>query len=186
MVAAALRHNFGLRIDRYVVIHFGAFEAAVDAIGGIEVEVPRAIYDTAYPAPGGGTMAVDIPAGWVHLDGAAALIYARTRHQDSDFARMRRQQDILLAIRDKLFSAEVLPYLPGLAQVSLDLARTDLMLEEVGLLGCAGVGIGPEGITRLTIDGSLTTPYTTREGAAVLKPVMEKILPLLDLFNSGE
>jgi len=131
-------------------------------------------------------LAVDIPAGRVHMDGATALIYARTRHQDSDFGRMRRQQEILLAVRDKLFSWEVLPYLPGLAQVTLSLARTDLSLDEVALLGCVGERIGRDRITRLVIEGSLTQPYTTGEGASVLKPVIEKILPLLEIFNSGE
>ncbi len=60
-----------------------------------------------------------------------------------------------------------------------------------GLLGVTHVSgsrvrIGRERITTLVIEGGLTTPYTTSEGAAVLMPVMERILPLLEIFNSGE
>ena len=131
-------------------------------------------------------MAVDIPAGQVHMDGATALIYARTRHQDSDFSRMRRQQDVLFAIRDKLFSFEVLPYLPGLARATFSSVRSNLTWDDVSLLGCVGPKIARDSITRLVIDGSLTVPYTTSEGASVLMPVMDKILPLLAVFNSGQ
>ncbi len=131
-------------------------------------------------------MVVDIPAGQVHMDGPTALIYARTRHQDSDFSRMRRQQDVLMAIRDKIFSPLVLPHLPALTQVILSSARTNLSLEDIGLLGCVGPGIDRANITRLVIDGTLTTSITTDDGASVLKPQLEKILPLLEAFNSGE
>jgi len=186
MLAAAVSHNFGLRIDRHAVINFSSFEAAVDAIGGVDIFVSQAIHDTQYPARGGGTMVVDIPAGQVHMDGPTALIYARTRHQDSDFSRMRRQQEVLLAIRDKVLSPLVLPHLPALTQVIFSSVRTDLSLEDIGLLGCVGPGIDRGSITRLVIDGNLTTSFTTEDGASILKPNMEKILPLLEAFNTGE
>ncbi|MBI4771387.1 MAG: LCP family protein, partial [Chloroflexi bacterium] len=186
MLAAAVAHNFGLRIDRIVVINFASFERAVDAIGGIDINVARAIHDPLYPTDEGGTMVVDIPAGPVHMDGATALIYARTRHQDSDFNRMSRQQEVLMAIRDKVLSPQVLPYLPALAQVAFTTVRTDLSPGDLGLLGCVGPQIDRNNILRLIIDSRLTTPYTTPDGAQVLEPQMDKILPLLEAFNSGE
>ncbi|MBI3760334.1 MAG: LCP family protein, partial [Chloroflexi bacterium] len=138
--------TFNLRIDRFAVINFGAFENAVDTIGGIDVDVPKAIHDTRYPAGDGVTMVVDIPAGPVHMDGATALIYARTRHQDGDFARMRRQQQVLMAIRDKLLSPEALPYLPALAEALYNTVYTDLTLDDMGLLGCVAPQINREAI----------------------------------------
>lgn len=186
LLGDSLSRNFGLRIDRFVVVNFYAFEQAVDAVGGLDIDVPKAIHDKAYPAPGGGTMVVDIPAGRVHMDGATALIYARTRHQDSDFGRMRRQQDILMAMRDKVFSVEVLPVLPNLTQLLLSSVHTDLGLEDIGLLGCVGPRIERQAIRQLVIDGSLTRSFTTSGGAQVLLPNMDAILPLLVDFNVGE
>lgn len=186
LLSETVSRNFGIRIDRFVVINFGAFEQAVDAVGGIDIDVPKAIHDEAYPAPGGGTMVVDIPAGPVHMDGATALIYARTRHQDSDFGRMWRQQAIMLAIRDKVLSPEVIPYVPSLTQLLLTSIHTNLSLQDIGLLGCIGPQIGRDALRPIVIDGKLTQPFITSEGAYVLLPVMDAILPLLADFNAGE
>lgn len=187
LMTDSVAQNFGLRIDRYVVINFSAFENAVDAIGGIDIDVPRAIYDPKYPTDvRGQTMVVSIPAGPVHMDGATALIYARTRHQDSDFGRMRRQQQVLMAVRDKLLSPEVLPHLPSLAQVVFTSVRTDMSLADVGLVGCVGPRIPEEAITRVVIDATMTNDVTFPDGAKVLEPRMEMILPVLEAFNTGQ
>ncbi len=184
--ALAISQNFGLRIDRTVVLNFSTFEQAVDAIGGIDVEVAKAIRDEKYPDDFGGTLVLEIPAGWVHMDGRTALMYARTRHQDSDFGRMRRQQQVLMAIRDKLLTPETIVALPALAQLVYNSVRTDLTLDEVGLLGCAGPQIPGESITRLVIDLSMVEAFTTDSGAQVLRPKMDVILPLLEAFSTGQ
>ncbi|MBI3240985.1 MAG: LCP family protein [Chloroflexi bacterium] len=184
--ALALSQNFGLRIDRTVVLNFSTFEQAVDAIGGVDIEVSRAIRDEKYPDDFGGTLVLEIPAGLVHMDGRTALMYARTRHQDSDFGRMRRQQQALMAIRDKLLTPETIVALPALAQLVYNSVRTDLTLDEVGLLGCAGPQIPGESITRLVMDLSMVEAFTTDSGAQVLRPKMDVILPLLEAFSTGQ
>jgi len=184
--AYAISQAFGLRIDRTLVLNFSAFENSVDTIGGVDIEVPRAIYDSKYPDDEGGTLVLEIPAGWVHMDGHTALMYARTRHQDSDFGRMRRQQQVMMAVRDKLFSPEVIPVLPSLAQLIYSSVRTDLSLEEVALLGCVGPQISNESITRIVIDTNMVEGFRTEAGAAVLRPKMDVILPLLETFSTGQ
>jgi LCP family protein required for cell wall assembly len=184
--ALAISQNFGLRIDRTVVLNFSTFEQAVDAIGGIDVEVAKAIRDEKYPDDQGGTLVLEIPAGWVHMDGRTALMYARTRHQDSDFGRMRRQQQVLMAIRDKLLTPETIVALPALAQLVYNSVRTDLTLDEVGLLGCVGPQIPGESIARIVMDTTMVQAFTTESGAQVLRPKMDVILPLLETFSTGQ
>lgn len=186
LLADTLSANFGLRIDRYVVVNFTTFTTAIDAIGGIDIYVDRAIYDPAYPNGPGNTLLLEIPAGWVHMDGEVALMYARTRHQDSDFARMRRQQSIILAARDKLLQPETLAALPALIALGYQSVQTNLSFEEAALLGCVGPQISDAALSRIVIDQTMTFPERRDSGAQVLLPNMDAILPQLVIFNSGE
>ena len=184
--AYTISQNFGIRIDRTVVLNFTAFENAIDTIGGVDIEVPKAIRDEKYPDDKGGTLVLDIPAGWVHMDGRTALMYARTRHQDSDFGRMRRQQQVMLAIREKLFSPDVFTVLPSLAQLIYYSVKTDLSFDEVGLLGCVGPQIASESVSRFVIDTTMVESFKTEGGASVLRPKMDLIQPALEGFSSGQ
>ena len=184
--ATVVENVFGLRIDRFAVINFNAFVNGIDAVGGIDINVPVAIHDTNFPTGDGGTMVVDIPAGWVHMDGEAALIYGRTRHQDGDFNRNRRQQAVLLAVRDRVLSAEALPYLPGLVQALYGTVYTNLSFDDVALLGCVGPQIGGGAITQLSINQSMVLGWRAPNGQSALQPRMDLIEPVLQQFSWGQ
>jgi LCP family protein required for cell wall assembly len=184
---AVLENTFGLRIDRHVVASFVAFEQSVDAIGGIEVDVPYAIRDDKYPrrsAPG--TMVIEFPEGRVQMDGGTALIYARIRHDSNDFNRMRRQQQILFAVRDKLLQPGTLPQLPALVQILFSAVRTDLTFEDIALLGCLGPQIERNSIQTWVIDSKMVESRILEDGAQVLLPKMDAIQSVLQAFNAGE
>jgi len=187
-LSAVMANTFGLRIDRFAVVNFLAFEEGIDTIGGIDVNLPEPIHDGNYPLRDGSgrTMAIDFPAGQVHLDGSAALIYARIRHDSSDFQRMRRQQQVLFAVRGKLLSPETIPHLPALAQILFNSVDTDLTLEDIALLGCLGPQISQSAIQAWVIDTSMVQPSTLKDGAQILLPKMDAILPILQSFNTGE
>jgi LCP family protein required for cell wall assembly len=174
--------NFGLRVDRYVMVNFGAFETAIDALGGIDVDVPVAIYDPQYPTENYGTTVFSLPAGRQHMDGRTALRYARTRHQDNDYERVKRQQLVLLAVRDKLFSPKVIPQIPALIATLGNLARTDLSPAEIASLACIGAQIDRSAINAQTIDSTMVIPWTTPGGAQVSIPNRERIAPVVDTF----
>lgn len=175
--------NFGIRVDRYILANFGAFEAAVDAVGGIEVDVPEAIYDSAYPNENDpGTTIFSLPAGPQHMDGKTALRYARTRHQDDDYHRLQRQQLVLLALRNKLFSPEVVPQIPALMATLGRLVRTDLSPQEIASLACIGAQIDRSTITTQAIDGTMVIPWTTGGGAQVSIPNRDLIAPVAARF----
>ncbi|MFA6528886.1 MAG: LCP family protein [Candidatus Gracilibacteria bacterium] len=92
----------GIMPEKYVVVDLQAFIDIVDAIGGIDVNVEKSIYDSSYPNGKGGYMVFSLGAGQQHLDGSTALKYARSRHSSSDFDRASRQQQVISAVKDKL------------------------------------------------------------------------------------
>ncbi|NJP04148.1 MAG: LCP family protein [Chloroflexaceae bacterium] len=93
-----LLHERGMRVDYTVQVNFDGFAGLIDAMGGVWIDVPYALIDEAYPTPDLQTMRVEFQPGLQHMDGATALIYARTRHADSDFSRSARQQQVLRAM----------------------------------------------------------------------------------------
>ena len=87
--------------------------------------IPRALHDDRYPLENGtGVVSIDFKAGKQHLDGHRALMYARSRHQDSDYGRMRRQQAVLLALRNRLKPCKLIPKVPTLLKIARDDAWT--------------------------------------------------------------
>ncbi len=94
----------GLDIHYYVQLDFDGFVKIVDDLGGIDVYLENDINDPAYPDFGRGYDPFYIKKGWHHLDGATALKVARSRHSTmGDFDRIKRQQDIIKAAKQKVF-----------------------------------------------------------------------------------
>src|SRR3990172_3650455 len=109
------------------------FPKIVDAMGGVTVDVERAIND-----PNSGFR---LSAGVQTLDGQTALSYAQSRFSagDNDFTRARRQQLLLIALRDKLASPAMLPRIPELVQLGGNLVRTNFPSDRIGeMLQLAG------------------------------------------------
>ena len=108
----------GYPVDYYVTINFEGFVQIIDLIGGIDIDVPKDIVDKEYPTENYGTEELYIPKGIQHMDGALALKYARTRHGDNDYQRAGRQQQVIMAIKDRVTQpgqmAALLPGCPGL------------------------------------------------------------------------
>lgn len=107
-----------IQIDYYARVDFKGFEEIIDAVGGLEIDVPKTFSDPLYPreklanGKDGGTITITFEKGPQYMDGKTALIYARSRHgnngEGSDFARSRRQQQILLAFKNKILSSDTL------------------------------------------------------------------------------
>lgn len=99
-------------IDYYVRVDFSAYKTLVDDVGGITVNVGQAFTDFAYPTDNELYKTVSFKKGWQTLNGDTALEYVRSRHgnngQGSDFARSNRQQEVMLALKDKLVSFDTL------------------------------------------------------------------------------
>jgi LCP family protein required for cell wall assembly len=126
----------GIDIDGIVVVDLNGFVDAVDAIGGVVINVPEPVVDDRYNNERGVREFVNIRAGWQEMDGHTALMYVRSRHQDSDIARLGRQQDFLRAMRRQLSACSVnlLPRLPDILRAIGESVRTDVPLEDVPTL----------------------------------------------------
>lgn len=177
--------NFGIRVDRYVMVHFPAFIAAVDAVGGVQVDVPKPISDAQFPDGLGGTMLFELPVGLQTLDGQTALRYVRTRHQDDDYQRGKRQQAVLLALRDRLTRPEVIPRIPALVAALINAGQTDLDPLELAALACLGPRIERDAIKSLAVDGTMVLDWYTAGGARVSIPNRDLIAPLVIEFLNG-
>ena len=141
----------------------------VDAAGGIEIDVERPIHDDAYPTDDYGTTVVDIPAGRQHMDGETALRYARTRHQDSDFGRMARQQQVMVAVRSKLLRPTNWWRLPAVLAAVQRATKTDLGPLDLAALAFA-VGSAPASRSGWPLDLGLVEEFRGGGGAFLLRP----------------
>ena len=178
-----LEYNLGVQLDHYVLVDFAAVINGVNAIGGIDVNVPFNINDPTYPNMNYGFDPLFIPAGLQHLDGELALKYARTRHVDSDFGRAQRQQQVVLAIRDKLLSmgvAQLVLQAPTLWQQVEQGIRSDLSLEQFSQLGLLASNIPSESIRNEVLDQNYVSSHTTETGAQVLILSNQKAAALIE------
>ena len=130
-MSAAIANDYDVEIDRYVRMNFENFTDLIDAVGGISINVERAVEDYAYPTADGGTIALRFDPGWQHMDGERALQYARTRHGDDDYRRADRQQQVMTALSLKLLNPLNWPAVANTLSRSVD---TDLTLWDMAKL----------------------------------------------------
>lgn len=184
-----VQYNLGEPIHYYLRVNFVAFQQIVDLIGGVDLYVEREINDPFYPDMNYGYDPLRIPAGWQHMDGALALKYARTRHAGSDFDRMHRQQQVILAVRDKVMNLGLLPKLlpraPEIARTLGGSIQTDLTLDQLVRLAQLGSEIDRTRIRTASIDETMTSNWTTPQGASVLIPDRTRMSVLHNLIFSS-
>jgi LCP family protein required for cell wall assembly len=184
LAKATVAELLGHPIHYYVMVNFDGFKQIIDLVGCIDITVSEDIDDPKYPDNNYGYDPLFIPAGEHCMDGELALKYARTRRQGADYARARRQQQVLVALKDKLLGqnliTELLPRLPALAISLGDAVRTDLPLDDGMALARALNRLDLDTVDQLVIDETLTTPTVTEAGAWVLLPNREAIRPRVD------
>jgi LCP family protein required for cell wall assembly len=120
----------GLKINHLIVVNLAAFPQFIDAIGGIDVKTGRVCSDISGGTKNGG-FSLRLRPGTHHLDGRDALTLARTRHNtcnpaDNDLTRVKRQQQILNAIKSQLLSAGTFFRLPWASWDAPKVLRTDM------------------------------------------------------------
>jgi LCP family protein required for cell wall assembly len=120
----------GLPIHYYGRIDFLAFKNIIDAVGGVDITNEKSFYDYWHK--------ISFPAGTERMNGERALAYVRARYvegsEGGDFKRAARQQQVLLALRDKVFSVQTALDFGRLNAIFNSLAeniRTDMELWEL-------------------------------------------------------
>jgi LCP family protein required for cell wall assembly len=183
-----IQNNLGIPIHFYAQIDFNGFREIVDTLDGIDVFVEETIDDPTYPDENYGYNPFYIEAGQHTLNGHDALRYARTRHTaGSDFSRAKRQQQVLLAIRDKALQLNMIPKIPELWDTLSDSIDTNLQLIDIIELAQLINEIDAKNIESAVIDHDYTVDYVTDTGAQVLLPLWEKIQILVgSIFTETE
>lgn len=118
---------FDVPIDYYVRMNFNAFIDVVDALGGIEAEVPYALHEK----DEFDRNTINLKPGLQHLNGSQALALARTRKQDSDIQRGIRQQEILTAITNKVASVDSITKYDDVIKAIGDNMKTNMTFSEM-------------------------------------------------------
>jgi LCP family protein required for cell wall assembly len=184
-----IQYNLGIRINNFVVYEFGTVIGGIDTIGGIDINVKKTLRDDTYPNMYFGFDPVYIPAGQTHMNGDLALKYARTRHQSSDFDRAERQQDVVMAVRDKILNNNMLPDLllhaPSLWDQFSSTIKTDLPLDQILRLAVYLKDVPKENIKRGLVDLNYCTGLNYN-GQDILVPERAKLGPLMEqVFGSN-
>lgn len=151
-IAQTIGYSLDVTIDDYVLVDMQGFLEVIDALGGVTVDVRKAV-----PSPGNPPGAKhDVPeiieAGVQHMDGTLALAYVRSRKADSDYQRMRRQRDVLAALASQVTVGSALSGYTAVTAAVGDSLHTSLTTEEfttfLGVLGAEtaifeSVGLAP-------------------------------------------
>ncbi|KKQ14747.1 MAG: hypothetical protein US25_C0021G0008, partial [Candidatus Moranbacteria bacterium GW2011_GWE1_36_7] len=136
LIQKAVENITGVQIHYHVVVDFAAFEKIIDNIGGVNVMVQRDIYDPKYPGPNYSYQTFSLTKGSHLLDGQTALKYVRERHNDpeGDFGRAKRQQQVIQAVKTKLFSLQTLFNATALSKILDTLGnnvKTDISFNDI-------------------------------------------------------
>ncbi len=171
---------FNLPIHYYVRLEFNGFSKLIDQVGGVGVNVQHGFTDPEYPDNDDGYQTVTFNPGWQTMNGERALEYVRSRHgsngEGSDFARSKRQEQVLLALKEKLLSPSTFlnPALViKLYRTVSESLTTNLAADEAVQLAHLARKVSQENITSRVLDanpGGLLHETTGVDNAYLLLP----------------
>lgn len=190
LAKAEVEDVVGIPIHYAIVIDFSGFKKVIDLVGGLDIKVPQAFTDNEFPVEGrendlcGGDpqfrcryQSIHFDAGLQHMDGERSLNYVRSRHAEGseggDFARNRRQQDVMVALKEKLTKPMLL--LSPAKDIALfhaldDATDADMNLGEFLTVGKFMTGVRDSNIQKIAIDQLLVSPPEWMYGRYVLVP----------------
>jgi LCP family protein required for cell wall assembly len=170
----------GIPIHYYARVNLGGFVAMVDAVGGVDINVKKALTDPNYGGFGVGP-GWSIEPGRHHLDGANALAYARIRKSsgESDFTRAARQQEVLVAMRDRAVGAGILLSLPRLLSAVGATIRTDLPADRLPQLAALAEQIDASSTTQVVLGSPQIKSGGASQYGSIFVPVASRIAAMV-------
>ena len=147
----------GITINYYVAVDFDGFVKVIDDIGGVNVITPFDIYDASYPGPNYSYETFSLSKGLHLLNGKTALQYVRERHDDpeGDFGRAKRQQQVIQAVKNKMFSIKTLFNVVALNDILTALGdniKTDISFDEIDRFITISKEVDMQNITNVVAD----------------------------------
>ena len=175
----AVQHDFNIRIDHFVVIDWVGFVQLIDAIGGIDINVPEDISDF-------GTDVLDVfpnqtvKAGEQHMDGKQALGYSRVR-VDGDIKRIERQQLVIRTVATRSVDLGYIAKLPQLWDAYHQAVKTDIDTGMVPGFALLARQLELENIETFSL-ASATYPGIAEDGELILLPNDDQVYAIIDQF----
>lgn len=167
LLSLTLNKNFGVRTDHYFAVNMRTFVNVVNAVDGIDINVPDKETSRLF----------DLPRGENHLNGDQALKVVRNR-QEGTFGRAQNQNIILCALRKKLTDPKVITKIPELIKSFQDNIRTDFTPQQLSQLACLGTRLPPQNILFTTF------PQELFKRTRIFDPVFDKTVFIWDVdFN---
>jgi LCP family protein required for cell wall assembly len=172
-VAGAIQELVGVPLDGAVVVDLAGFVRLVDALGGLWIDVPERVIDANYPLEdGSGHIRIDIRMGCQRLDGRMALAYARSRHQDSDYGRMRRQQAVVVALARQVDPLDLLPRVPELLEIAGDHLWTTIDRADIDELATLAVSVDTSRVSSVRFVPPRYPAHLTTSGVERIRTVV--------------
>ena len=188
----AVEQLLGINIDYYAQIEFWAFTQLIDDVGKITVDVPKKIF---IDPIGPGADEIMLSAGPHRLGGIEALAYVRNRYtKDGDVDRSKRQQQVIIAFKDKVTDPANFPSFvakaPQIWEHIQDGVRTNLTFNDIMKMGMMVKDIDIGSIEKGVIDYEmvvLDNVVVNGENQSIMKPIPYKIRELRDeIFNLND
>jgi LCP family protein required for cell wall assembly len=185
---AAIGELLGTEIHYFAAIDIEGLRSVIDTIGGVDIAVHSAIYDSSLTDPATNA-ALSFQPGLYHMSGGTALMYARSRKGvgESDFTRAERQQQLLTAIAERLTTGNLLFTLPGLLDAVRDNVATDIPAQRLAQLAAELPDVKLAGIERVVLaPPEYVTPEPASAAGYILHPQLAAIRELATrIFASG-
>ena len=173
-----MENNLGIKPDYYAMVNFNAFEAVVNSIGGIDVDITQHFEDGCYFNVNNWCV---LEPGIMHMDGQWALWYSRARYSTSDFDRNRRAQDVIQAIAQKALNLNMLAKAPELYGIYREYVDTNLPLPVIlSNLSRFNDLTSFDKLRRYAVSPDMATDWIIATGAEVLFPDYNLIDPMLN------
>jgi LCP family protein required for cell wall assembly len=151
----------GLPISHYMEVNFQGFEDAVNAMGGVWVNVPQAIDDKKAASSSVHQRAAVISAGYQKLDGEHALTLVRSRdgYLDQDVSRMKVQQVFFRAVADQLAKSTDIPKTIRVVNAITPYIQTDMNVMDLLKTALDMKGAGSKNMYTATLNGPWKSPF---------------------------
>jgi len=154
-------------IDRYVRVDTSGLIALVDAVGGVDIDVPKRMKYTDHTQK----LYIDLYPGTQTLNGRQAEGFSRFRYdEDGDIGRIKRQQVVLKAIKDKLASPSVVLHLPSLLNAMQTHIDSSLSFDEMMAIATFAMTIKSESIQVSKLTGRPSYPNEFRYSYWIASP----------------
>lgn len=179
----------GIPVQYYAQIDLNGFESLINLVGGIDVTNPTAIVDPRYSWLNG-SHGFYLSAGPHHLDGSQALAYVRSRLGvgENDYVRSARQQQVLVALKQRLTSPAMLPKLPAILQAAEATIQTNFPGSEAAAMVSVAKSVPKSAISRVVLGPpySYHPPSATTGGIWTSRLYMSKVAALSVKFFGAQ